>query len=40
MTEALRRAISLQAFIDAESRRGGKVLIEVGGQIRQIVFPL
>ena len=39
MTEALRRAMGLQKFIDSEVADGAKVLLEhKGGKMRQLVI--
>jgi len=38
LTEALSRAISTERGLDEKRRKGGKVLIEEGGTLKELVF--
>ena len=39
MTEALRRALGIQCFLENEVSKGGKILIETkGGDMRQLLI--
>ena len=38
LSEAVRRAISTESFLQKNRASGGKVLIEDGGKIRELVF--
>lgn len=38
LSEAVRRAISTESFLQKNRSSGGKVLIEDGGKIRELVF--
>ena len=38
LTEALSRAISTEKVLDEKRRKGGKVLIEQGGGLKELLF--